>query len=134
MDGLIQELKEILGHAWAYGKMNGYLEGFPLVWLSPDMNLKPVVPILRGNKARTFVANLPLNIQQAQRVLHLEVGKVHTDLIKQLVTIRKHQGLFAAYWGKAVHPTITLENDAPQSDRTALGDMAHDHTSYKERK
>lgn len=129
IDGLLSELKEILTQAWRYGRHKGYSDLPPLLVL-PDMTLIKKLPQLKGENTHKYVASLPPHVQNARKVLHLEVGRSHADLIKRLTTIAKETQIFEAWWGSTVHPSIALDPDAPKKQRDALASMAQDHTAF----
>lgn len=128
-DGLLMELREILTQAWIYGRHKGD-DFLPDTLSLPDMSFRKSIPQLKGSNAHAFTPNLPPHINNARKVVHLEVGKAHAALILHLVTIAKNTEIFDAWWGKTVHPTTVLDADAPKKDRDALESMAHDHTCY----
>lgn len=129
IDGLLAELKEILTQAWRYGKHKGFVD-LPQSLILPDMTLIKKIPQLKGDNTHKYVASLPPHVQNARKVLHLEVGRTHADLIKRLTTIAKDSQIFEAWWGTKVHPSIVLDPDAPKKQREALASMAQDHTAF----
>ena len=96
----------------------------------PDMSLRKMIPQLKGSNTHAYASNLPPHVNAARKVLHLEIGKQHIELIAHLVRIAKDTGIFEAWWGKIVHPTQVLELDASKKEKDALDSMAHDHTCF----
>ena len=129
LEGLLSELKAILTQAWKYGNHNGFSD-LPTSLVLPDMTLVKKIPQLKGDNTHKYVASLPAHVQNARKVLHLEVGRKHAELIKRLTTIAKETQIFEAWWGTTVHPSIVLEQDASQKQRDALASMAQDHTAF----
>lgn len=105
-------------------------DDLPTNLVLPVMSLRKMVSQTKGMNTHAFASDLPQFVQNARKVLHLEVGKSHVPLIQRLVSIAKSTGIFEAWWGSIVHPTEVLEADAPKKDRDALASMAHDHTSF----
>ena len=94
------------------------------------MNLTKKIPQVKGDNTRAYVSSLPAHVQNARKVFHLEIGEKHVDLIKALTTIAKESGLFKAFWGSQVHPSLVLDSKASKEQRDALASMAQLHTAY----
>jgi hypothetical protein len=98
----------------------------------PEFTLKKSLPMVRGanTHAPQFGANLPAQVQNARKVWHIEVGRHHIDLIKRLVEVGKDRNFFQGMWGKRIHLSEVLEQDAPMEARNNLATMAQDHASF----
>ena len=121
-DGLVEELKTILTEAWEKGRAEGD-DALPANLHLPQMTFRKMVPALKGLNTHAFAPNIPAYIQANRKVLHLEVGRSHSDLVRTLVRLGKRHGCFAKMWGKHVHPTEVLDAKATRQEQTALGDI-----------
>ena len=137
-DLFLPELQKILTLCWEYG-LAKHDEFLPPIIALPELALKKQFPMVKG--ANTHVPAPPKGahgpspqvlqlMQSAKKVLHIEVGRKHADLLKHLVEIGKAQSIFKAYWGAACHPSEVLEADAPNEARDALIRMAQNHQMF----
>jgi hypothetical protein len=128
-DTFIQELTLILKTAWEVALLNKD-ELLPPAIIIPEFGLRKILPQIKGAKPPAFGPNIPVQLQNARKVYHMEVGKVHADLFRHLVTIAKERKIFAAIWGGRVHPSEVLEADPPLEARMNLASMSQYHASY----
>ena len=87
-DGLVEELKTILTEAWEKGRAEGD-DALPANLHLPQMTFRKMVPALKGLNTHAFAPNIPAYIQANRKVLHLEVGRSHSDLVRTLVRLGK---------------------------------------------
>lgn len=130
-DTLVSELSSIFRKCWECALLDND-ESVPKAIILPEFALKKSLPQIRGANTHTpsFGNNIPPQLQNARRVMHIEVGRTHADLIKRLVEIGKERQIFRAMWGKKIHPSEVLEQDAPMEARNNLASMAQDHASF----
>ena len=104
----------------------------PPAIIIPEFGLRKILPQIKGtnNNIPAFGQNIPVQLQNARRVYHVEIGKVHAELLRHLVYIGKEKKIFAAVWGGRVHPSEVLENDPPMEARINPATMAQYHASY----
>ncbi len=124
-------LGSIFKVCWECALLNGD-ESVPPAIILPEFSLRKSLPQVKSGKTNgpMFSANIPQQLQNAGKVMHIEVGRRHAELIKRLVEIGKDKKVFAAMWGKQVHPSEVLEADAPMESRMNLASMAQDHASF----
>jgi hypothetical protein len=107
-------------------------DSLPAAIVIPEFTLKKSLPMVKGtnSNAPMFGPNLPSALQNARKVMHIEVGREHADLIRRLVEIGKERKIFQAMWGRRIHPSEILEADAPMEAKNNLASMAQDHASF----
>ena len=89
----------ILTEAWKKGQVEGD-ETLPSNLSLPGMTFQKMVPMMKGLNTHALASSVPSYIQANRKVLHLEVGRTHADLINGLIRAGKCHGLFEKYWGK----------------------------------
>lgn len=105
----------------------------------PELALRRSFPVVRGanthappppkGKQGLSAQTLQL-LQNTKKVMHIEVGWKHVDLIRQLVEIGKTAKIFKAYWGPLCHPLEMLDTDAPHEAKNNLLKMSQNHQNF----
>lgn len=137
-DLFLPELQKILTLCWEYG-LATHDEFLPPTIAIPEIALKKQFPMVKG--ANTHVPPPPKGahgpspqvlqlMQAAKKVLHIEVGRKHADLLKYLVEIGKARSIFKAFWGEYCHPSEMLDADAPNEAKDALIRMSQNHQMF----
>ena len=130
-DLFIQELKTALTQCWEYG-IARFDSSLPPTINLPELALVRKFPQVKGTTTPAPPSGAKVNkqLQDSRRVLHIEVGRAHADLLRRLVEIGKGIHVFTTMWGRKIHLSEVLEAKAPNEARMALNKMAQDHSMF----